>query len=354
MDQSSPRLGYCCVYLPPDRDPAVKKRMNMAGTTVTALSRLSRAAAFEKVLGLVAHNLAALRLQIEDVARRPPLERLLRIMSQLLPAYTHDVGRWMYREPALRQRIETGLAEAGRMAREAGVRLSIQPGQFCVLATGSGAALQNAIAELEYHADVMRWMGYAGEWHPYGAHINIHAGARSAGLDAFRAGFRRLSRDACDLVTVENDEVAFGLDDLLPLADSLPIVLDLHHHWISSGGEYIQPDDPRIEVVQRSWRGVRPVSHISVSREDLLVGHPPHVLPDFAALASRGLKLRDLRAHSDDMWNNAMNDWVRAHLVWTDFEVEAKLKNLASQRLAEHIVQAGGCPPLASTLPQNA
>ena len=177
---------------------------------------------------------------------------------------------------------------------------------------------------------------------PHGAHINIHGGARAAGIEGFRAGLARLSADARNLITVENDEVSYGLDDLLPLADTLPIVLDIHHHWIKSSGEYIRPDDPRIPLIQESWRGVRPVSHVSVSREDLLPDHPPSVRPDFVALLERGIKARDLRAHSDTMWNDAVNDLVTAHLVWTYFEVEAKHKNLASRRLAEHVGRLSG------------
>ncbi len=37
------------------------------------------------------------------------------------------------------------------------------------------------------------------------------------------------------------------------------------------------------------------------------------------------------------MWNAAVNDWVIGHLVWTDIEVEAKLKNVASLQLAERV-----------------
>ena len=37
------------------------------------------------------------------------------------------------------------------------------------------------------------------------------------------------------------------------------------------------------------------------------------------------------------MWNEALNDWIAGHLAWSDVEVEAKLKNLASGRLAGRI-----------------
>jgi UV DNA damage repair endonuclease len=157
------------------------------------------------------------------------------------------------------------------------------------------------------------------------------------GAEGFRAGLARLSETARNLITVENDEVSYGLDDLLPLVDSLPVVLDLHHHWIASRGEYIEPEDPRIARIKESWRGVRPLSHVSVSREDLLAGHDIDVRPDFTALVTAGIKPKDLRAHSDLMWNEAVNDLVARHMTWSDFEVEAKLKNIASEGLARHV-----------------
>ena len=347
----TPRIGYCCLYRPPVPDPAEEKRFNVSGTTITALSRMERADAFEKVLALVVRNMDALERHVRRVATASPIERLLRLDSGILPAYTHPVARWMYDEPVMRELVEVGLARVGEIARRGGVRLSLHPGQYCVLASITPSAVENGAREFEYHTDVMRWLGHAGGWHPHGAHINVHVGSTATGVEGFRAGLDRLSEDARGLVTVENDEGSFALDDLLPLADALPLVLDFHHHWIKSGGEYIQPDDPRLGVVRASWRGVRPLSHISVSREDVLEGHPDDALPDFAALVAAGKTMRDLRAHSDGMWNRAVNAWVAAHVAWTDIEVEAKFKNLASHQLAEHVRRDGWnyAPPEAGT-----
>ena len=331
-----PRIGYCCLYRSPVRDPIDEQQYNVSGTTVTALARMDKAEAFEKVLALVARNLGALERHVHRVASAARIERLLRLDGGVLPAYTHPVARWMYDEPVMRELVEIGLAQAGEAARRGGVRLSLHPGQFCVLASANSAAVENGIQEMEYHTSLMRWLGHAGGWHPDGAHINIHVGSVATGVEGLRAGLARLSEDARNLITVENDEVSFDLDSLLPLTDALPVVLDLHHEWLSSGGRYIEPDDPRIGRVIGSWRGVRPVSHISVSREDLLTGHAADVRPDFQALAESGVSKRDLRAHSDLMWNSAVNGWVVRHLAWTDIEVEAKMKNLASHQLAEH------------------
>jgi UV DNA damage repair endonuclease len=331
------RFGFCCKYIPEDGDAQAARAMNTSTVTMAYFGRLDPKAAYDKLSAVVAHNLEAFRLQITHVATRPKFERLHRLSSDLLPGYTHASCKDLYRDPDLRRLIETKLAAAGQLARENDVRLSMHPGQFCVIASANPAAAANGLAEFEYHAEVMALMGYGDGWHPHGAHINIHGGAKALGAEGIRSGLAHLSSTARNLITIENDEVSFGLDDLLPLVDDVPLVLDLHHHWIMSQGEYIEPDDPRIVRIIDSWRGVRPVSHVSVSREDLLPDQDIGALPDFHTLVAAGIRPKDLRAHSDLMWNEAVNDLVMRHLSWSDFEIEAKLKNIATEGLAHHV-----------------
>ncbi|WP_183505050.1 UV damage endonuclease UvsE [Methylobacterium brachythecii] len=344
--RSPSRLGFCCTFIPdapPGGYPTRKaereaaQAMNLTTTTMTFLGGLTPAARRAKLEAIARHNLGALGRQIDWVAQRPPMERLLRIASSLLPGFTHPIAMDLYAEPGLRRLIETGLARIGERARAAGIRLSMHPGQFCIIASRNPSAQENGIAELEYHAEAMAMLGYGDGWHPHGAHINIHIGGREPGIDGFRAGLQLISQTARNLLTAENDETCHGLDAVLRLADDVAVVLDLHHHWVESGGEYIEPDDRRIARIRESWRGVRPLSHISVSREDLLDGHDPAVRPDFAALAEAGHSRRDLAAHSHLMWNEGINALVARHLAWSDFEIEAKGKNLASTALAAWI-----------------
>ena len=84
-----------------------------------------------------------------------------------------------------------------------------------------------------------------------------------------------------------------------------------------------------------------------MSREGLWPAQDPEVLPDFAALRAAGYSGRDLAAHSDLMWNRALNDLVARHLAWADFEIEAKAKNLASVGIADQM-RAGGRGLLAA------
>jgi UV DNA damage repair endonuclease len=330
----TPRIAWVCQWLDPSLSAKEQSALNLRDTTVTALQRMERKAAVEKLIGLVRTNGETLLGQVARTARLPEGQRAMRMASSVLPSYSHPAIRPLYDDPVLRRVVETSLKPVGEVAKQGGVRLSMHPGQYTVLATERDSTQAAAVGDIEYHTDVMRFLGHAGGWHPHGAHINVHAGGRAAGIEAFRAGLRLLSDDARGLLTVENEETAYGLDDLLPLADDLAIVLDLHHHWVVTG-EYLEPDDPRIERIKASWRGVRPVIHISAPKPDLVAGQDPDVLPDRAALIAAGISARDLRAHSARLWNRPHAAWAARHLVWADIEVEAKEKNLASAEFAQ-------------------
>jgi UV DNA damage endonuclease len=147
-----------------------------------------------------------------------------------------------------------------------------------------------------------------------------------------------LSTEARNTITIENDENSWGLEASLDLARDVPLVLDIHHHWVKTG-EYIEANDERIRHIIDSWRGVRPVLHYSISREDVIPTTTTNVRPDYSSLLSQGYKKAKMRAHSDYCWNTACNDWVLT--FWQDFDimVEAKMKNLASTQLYNQWVE---------------
>ena len=181
-------------------------------------------------------------------------------------------------------------------------------------------------------ADMARWMGYGQKFQDF--KINVHIAGRQ-GPEGIRLAYARLSPEARNCITIENEENAWGLNDCLELADLVPIVLDIHHHWCREG-EYIGPQDDRVRRVVDSWRGTRPTMHYSVSREDVLVDHDPTIMPDREALFESGYKKAHLRAHSNFYWNQPVNDWALS--FWPQFDImcESKAKNLASFALAEY------------------
>jgi UV DNA damage repair endonuclease len=251
----------------------------------------------------------------------------------MLQGYTEKdwIDWWQRRE--IQDHCEQIFKPVGDTARRLGVRLSFHPGQFCVLASESDEIVERSILEFEYHADMARWMGYGETWHDHGFKINVHLSGKG-GPAKFLQTLKRLSPEARNLITIENDEMTNGLDTTLAVAQHVALVLDVHHHWINTG-EYIEPQDVRTSRVIDSWRGVRPAMHFSTSREDILVDHVRTVRPDLAELLARGFKKQKLRAHSDFCWNSAVNDWVLGFSDQFDIQVEAKGKNLASEQLYE-------------------
>jgi len=260
----------------------------------------------------------------------------VRLGSEMLQGYTEAnwIDWWQRRE--IQDHCEKIFAPIGETARRLGVRLSFHPGQFCVLASESDEIVERSVLEFEYHADMARWMGYGAVWHDSGFKINVHLSGKG-GPAKFLKTLGRLTPEARNLITIENDEMTNGLDTTLAVAQHVALVLDVHHHWINSG-EYIEPQDVRASRVIDSWRGVRPAMHFSTSREDVLVDHDRSVRPDLAELLARGYKKQKLRAHSDFCWNSAVNAWVLGFRDQFDIQVEAKGKNLASEQLYEQYI----------------
>jgi UV DNA damage repair endonuclease len=200
-----------------------------------------------------------------------------------------------------------------------------------VLASENPGIVERSIEEFEYHADMARWMGFGRTFQDM--KINVHISGKR-GAQGIRDVYGRLSPEARNCITIENEENSHGLDNCLALADLVPIVLDIHHHWIREG-EYIDPHSDRVDRVIGSWRGLRPTLHYSLSREDVLVGHDSQTLPDHAALLAQGYKKQKLRAHSDFYWNHAVNEWALSFRDRFDIMCESKGKNLSSRSLYE-------------------
>jgi UV DNA damage repair endonuclease len=311
------------------------KKYNTGGTTVAWLNRQSKDVAVEKLWDLMKGNIESSRLLVEKIGNLDAHLRMVRLSSDILPVYTESTWSWFWRQPDVIAYAEKHFAEIGRIARDRSVRLSFHPGQFTVLASDNADVVNRSIEEFEYHADMARWMGYGKSFQDF--KINVHISGR-AGPQGIRTAYKRLTPEARNCITIENEEISYGLDDCLTISDLVPIVLDIHHHWCKTG-EYISPMDPRVDRVVQSWRGVRPTMHYSISREDYLVDHSPVLTPDHAILLENGYKKQKLRAHSDFMWNSAVNEWALSFLKTHDIMVEAKGKNLASFALANQAKQ---------------
>ena len=326
------RVGFACKYMYEDQNlkpkqlKEVQQPLNFRGTTIKWL-RENQSLSQEKVYELIIHNLDATERLVDYVSSLPIQQRMLRLGSDMLPAYTEPTFGHLSKTNYITTIIADRLNTIGEKARANDVRLSMHPGQFCVLASDNPDIVERSIEEFEYHVDIARWLGYGRKFQDF--KINVHISGRQ-GPEGIKAVLPRLSQEAKNCITIENEENTWGLDSCLELEKHVALVLDIHHHWCHSGGEYIEVNDDRVKRIIDSWRGVRPAMHYSVSREDYITGHRTDVRPDFQNLLTQGYKKAKLRAHSDYMWNTAVNEWAGTFRKDFDIMVEAKCKNLAS------------------------
>ena len=327
------KIGFACKFseLHPTKGVISLPEYNCKSTTIAWLDRQSKNSAYEKLTDIAKYNVMAIKKVIDHLSTLPPELRMFRISSDVLPAYTHDDYKDFWHSNDVQTNLAHWFAPIGETARANDVRLSFHPDQFVVLASDREEVVNKSIEEFEYHCDMVRWMGYGKTFQDF--KVNVHISGRK-GPQGIRDVYNRLSPEARNTLTLENEEYTHGLTDCLSLSDLVPTVMDIHHNWIREG-TYIQPNDALVQRVISSWRGVRPTMHYSVSREDVLVSHPRHILPDHGALINEGHSKQKLRAHSDFYWNDAVNDWALTFCDNFDIMCESKAKNLASFKLLE-------------------
>lgn len=329
FNQNINRIGFACKIQ--ESESKADPKLNIKGTTITWLNSQTKDKAVARLWELMRANVSALSEQVKWVGKLPPQQRMFRISSDVLTAYTHDDWMWFYFEPDVVQFLESNLSKVGELARSLDVRLSFHPGQFCVLASETDYVVERSILEFEYHCDLIRYMGYGRKFQDF--KCNVHIGGKR-GPDGIRAALQKLSPEARNVLTIENAEFTWGLDASLELMFDCALVLDIHHHWIHTG-EYISPESDEFKAVMESWRGTRPTIHYSVSREDVLIDHDASVQPDLAALKAAKFTSAKLRAHSEYYWNTACNTWALTFNPYADIMCESKQKNLASTQLVK-------------------
>lgn len=328
------RIGYACKTTFPD-DKERTAQCNFKSTTLSHLQRLDTESRTDKLARIAAHNIDALALVFAHLRTLPVEQRMFRIGSDFLPMWDHPIAQEFY--TSSRGSMEAMLSSLGNCARRENIRLSFHPDQFVVICSPNPDVATRGIATLEKVAEIVRLMGYSG-WHDHGFAINIHCGAASVTTQDLRDAINnRLSEDAYNFLTLENDEFSHGLDRLRLLKDTVAIVPDLHHHWVSSGF-LLNFNHSAFDDVIDSWRGVRPKLHLAMSREHLI----PDSLKDsgffdvFTLINDYGLNKSKLRAHSDSPWhtptlNYARQFWGRFDIMW-----EGKDKNLGQQIIYNH------------------
>ena len=241
------RLGLCCTF----RDQPIK----FASTTATAIGRMERADALEKLARLCAANAEALWAALLFCADNGV--GCFRINSQILPLKTHPRDGYQMHDLPGGDAIVLRFRQAGEFAKQHKVRLCFHPDQFVVLNSQKPAVVEASVQELEYQGEVAEWVG--------ADVINIHGGGafgdKQKALADFAANLSLLSPRVRTRLTVENDDTTFSPADLLPLcrAEGIPLVYDVHHHRVYPDG--LSVEEATVQALS-TWNR-EPLFHLS-------------------------------------------------------------------------------------------
>ncbi|KZT63510.1 UV-endonuclease UvdE [Daedalea quercina L-15889] len=187
--------------------------------------------------------------------------RFFRISSEMFPFASHKVHGYDL------EYARAELKAAGDLARQYDHRLTTHPGQFTQLASPRDDVVDASVRELEYHCQMMRYMELDQD-----SVIIIHMGGvygdKEGTLARFKENYRtRLTDDMRARLVLENDEMCYSPDDLLPVCDELgiPMVLDYHHNWINPSQDALEALLPRVAA---GWarKGIRQKQHLSEPR----------------------------------------------------------------------------------------
>lgn len=190
--------------------------------------------------------------------------KFMRISSDMFPFASHEKYGYSL------DFADELLKKVGQYARENSIRLTYHPGQFNVLSTNNEKVLKNTIRDLNHHCDMLDRMEMGKD-----SVIIIHGGGvygnKIKSLERLEKNFLLLDENTQKRLVLENCEMSYCVEDLLPISEKLqiPIVLDFHHDDIFNSTESIEFYFDKVFKVWNN-RGIKPKVHVSNSCPDVL------------------------------------------------------------------------------------
>ena len=241
------RFGLCCIF----REEPIHFRQ----TTAKALLNLSQQERLQKLSTICLENANSLVTALEAVQRFG--FGAFRVSSQFLPRYTHPVVGYTLDALPDFASIVASLEKVKQLREQWDIRLSFHPDQFVLLSSPSAEVTRKSIAELDYQAMLAEMIG--------ADVLNIHAGGvygdKQAALKRLRENFQSLPERVQSRLTLENDDVSYTVNDLLPVCQDLavPLVYDVHHHRCNKGRLTVQEaTNASIQTWEAAGRGEAP------------------------------------------------------------------------------------------------
>lgn len=254
MSNSNFNYGYACI------NTILRKKKIFS-------SRTCRLATLEKkgldyVKSLALHNLEDL-LEILKWNKEHEIY-FMRLSSDMFPFASHQKHCYNL------DFADELLKKIGKYAKENNMRLCMHPGQYNVLSSPHQHVIENTFRDLNHHCDILDRMNMGRN-----SVMIIHGGGtygnKEKALERLESNLLLLPENTRNRIVLENCEVSYCLEDLLPVSEklSIPIVIDLHHDDIYPSSKPVEFYFDRVFKVWNN-RCIKPKVHVSNSVPGIL------------------------------------------------------------------------------------
>ena len=182
------KVGFACKFLHHDQTQKkkileeIQRPLTEKCTTVRWLNSQPRDVAEQRLWDIMVHNSQAVYNLIEWVGSLPERQRMVRLGSNQLPVYTQADWSYFWKRTDVNDYAAKYYSRAGELARKLGVRLSMHQAIYTVLASDNPEIVERSIEEFEYHANIIRWMGYGKNWQDFKCNVHISGRKGPAGI----------------------------------------------------------------------------------------------------------------------------------------------------------------------------
>ncbi|WP_374055250.1 UV DNA damage repair endonuclease UvsE [Rossellomorea sp. FM04394] len=240
-----------------------------------------------------------------------------RLSSSLVPLATHPEVEWDFHSP-----FKNEWTELGGLIKKFGIRASFHPNQFTLFTSPRQHVTDNAVKDMVYHYRMLEYMGIEKD-----SVINIHIGGSYGDKDEtlvrFHENLKDLPTDVKGIMTLENDDKTYTVEETLAVCqkENIPMVLDIHHHEANLSEK---PLEDYLEAIFTTWekRDLVPKIHISSPKSE-----------------------KAFRSHADLVDAGFVEGFFKTLKTFdrdVDLMIEAKHKDLAMLKLIEDLSNIRG------------
>jgi UV DNA damage endonuclease len=267
--------GLCCISLSlQELDEPIKFQT----MTFKRFSSLPREQALEILGERILNNMYATNKIIQYCAENVWTYRL---SSDLFPLITYDEANIELDDLPNYDDIQDSFDLIEETISRTGVRVSLHPSEFNVLASTNQAAVDKTITELNFYSSFMDRIGCPADYNsPMNLHVHNKNGSYDDIIARFLNSFNLLDPNCRSRLVIENDDKincwsVKELTEIFHPKTNIPITFDYLHHACHPDG---LSEQEAINACYATWKGFKPLFHYSESRP----GNNPRAHADYA------------------------------------------------------------------------